>query len=196
MKGQGLRARLFKLAIPLFKAKPAHIDDLLGDGQVLPVLGGLRVINTPGHTPGHISLYTPAVKILFGGDSMLAENNGMRRCSSGVNTRDEDTEKEAVNIQQALGAEIVCSGHGPIVREVARKFPNVQIDLRFGLRAAAGSTGVNHRVLTKSLYKHAQLGSCSRKSVTPPSAPPLRGHGVSVAKGLYAGIRDASLCSA
>jgi len=125
MKGQGLRARLFKLAIPLFKAKPAHIDELLGDGQVLPVLGGLRVINTPGHTPGHISLYTPAVKILFCGDSMVAEKNGILRCSRGMNTRDEDTAKEAVKIQQALGTEIVSSGHGPIVREAARKFPNV-----------------------------------------------------------------------
>jgi len=31
----------------------------------------LRVINTPGHTPGHISLYEPVKKLLFSGDTLL-----------------------------------------------------------------------------------------------------------------------------
>jgi len=125
LKMQGLQAQLFKLAMPFFKAKPAHIDELLEDGQVLPILGGLRVINTPGHTPGHVSLYAPAAKILFCGDSMVAEKNGTLRCSRGMNTWDEDKAKESVKVQAALGAEIVCSGHGPVVREAAKKFPNV-----------------------------------------------------------------------
>ncbi len=123
LKVHGWQAQLFKVVTPLLKAKPAHIDELLEDGQVLPILGGLRVINTPGHTPGHISLYAPAAKILFCGDSMVAEKNGMLRCSRGMNTWDEAKAKESVKIQQALGAEIVCSGHGPIVREAAGKFP-------------------------------------------------------------------------
>jgi glyoxylase-like metal-dependent hydrolase (beta-lactamase superfamily II) len=123
MQGQGWQVQLFKLARLLFKAKPAHVDELLEDGQVLPVLGGLRVISTPGHTPGHISLYAPAAKILFCGDSMLVDKKGTLRCSRGMNTWDEDKAKESVKIQSALGAEIVCSGHGPIVREAASKFP-------------------------------------------------------------------------
>jgi glyoxylase-like metal-dependent hydrolase (beta-lactamase superfamily II) len=125
LKMQSLQAQLFKLAQPLFKAKPAHIDELLEDGQVLPILGGLRVINTPGHTPGHISLYAPAAKILFCGDSMVAEKRGTLRCSSGMNTWDEEQARESVKIQAALGAEIICSGHGPIVREAHGKFPKV-----------------------------------------------------------------------
>lgn len=123
LKMQGWQARLFKLVMPLFKAKPAHVDELLEDGQVLPILGGLRVINTPGHTPGHISLYAPAAKILFCGDSLVAEKNGTLRCSRGMNTWDDDKAQASVKVQAALGAEIVCSGHGPIVREAAGKFP-------------------------------------------------------------------------
>ncbi len=123
LKLQGLKAQLFKLAQPLFKTIPAHIDELLEDGQVLPVLGGLRVINTPGHTPGHISLYAPAVQLLFCGDALVAEKNGTLRCSRGMNTWDEVKAKESAKIQAALGASIVCSGHGPIVREAAGKFP-------------------------------------------------------------------------
>ncbi len=40
----------------------------LDDGEVLPVLGGLQVIHTPGHTPGSVCLYAPRHRILFTGD--------------------------------------------------------------------------------------------------------------------------------
>ena len=50
---------LFDLMAGLFKPAPVQADELLSDGQILPVLGGLRVIETPGHTPGHISLVCP-----------------------------------------------------------------------------------------------------------------------------------------
>ncbi len=125
LKRQGLRMFLLMLIMPLIKVKPAQVDELLNDGQELPILGGLRVVNTPGHTPGHISFYVPAAKILFCGDSMVVEKNGTLRCSRGANTWDEDKAKESVKLQQALGANIVCSGHGPVVREAGGKFPVV-----------------------------------------------------------------------
>ncbi len=37
-------------------------------GDVLPVLGGLRVVHTPGHTPGSVCLYAPRDRLLFTGD--------------------------------------------------------------------------------------------------------------------------------
>ena len=125
LKVQGLRSVLVKLLAPMLKSKPAKVDELLENGQVLPVLGGLQVVDTPGHTPGHISLYAPSARILFGGDSMTAGRDGSLRCSSGMNTWDEAQAKESVKIQAALGAEIVCVGHGPVVREAAGKFPKI-----------------------------------------------------------------------
>ena len=38
------------------------------DGQVLPLLGGLRVVHTPGHTPGSVCLYGGRDRVLFVGD--------------------------------------------------------------------------------------------------------------------------------
>ena len=35
---------------------PVAVGERLSDGQVLDVGGGLRVVATPGHTPGHVSL--------------------------------------------------------------------------------------------------------------------------------------------
>ena len=40
------------------------VDDTLIDGQELPYCGGIRIIHTPGHTPGHISLYLKQSKTL------------------------------------------------------------------------------------------------------------------------------------
>jgi glyoxylase-like metal-dependent hydrolase (beta-lactamase superfamily II) len=34
------------------------------------MIGSLKVIHTPGHTPGHISLYHREDRIIFGGDSI------------------------------------------------------------------------------------------------------------------------------
>ena len=45
-----------------------HAATPLHDGEVLPVLGGLQVIHTPGHTPGTVCLYAPRHRILFTGD--------------------------------------------------------------------------------------------------------------------------------
>ena len=50
------------------------VDDTLKDGQELPYYGGIRVIHTPGHTPGHISLYLRQSKTLVAGDSMYSVN--------------------------------------------------------------------------------------------------------------------------
>jgi len=51
-----------------------RVDDCLVDGQELPFCGGISVIHTPGHTPGHISLYLKQSKILVAGDSMYSVN--------------------------------------------------------------------------------------------------------------------------
>ncbi|MFW5434536.1 MBL fold metallo-hydrolase [Paenibacillus apiarius] len=49
----------------------AQVDRTLADGDVLPYCGGIIVIDTPGHTPGHISLYHQPSKSLIAGDAMV-----------------------------------------------------------------------------------------------------------------------------
>ena len=61
---------VFALAEYLGRISPAHVDEHISDGQVLPVLNGLRVVDTKGHTPGHLSFFAPSVGILFSGDSL------------------------------------------------------------------------------------------------------------------------------
>jgi glyoxylase-like metal-dependent hydrolase (beta-lactamase superfamily II) len=49
--------------------EPPHFDPI-EDGDVLPLLGGLRVIHTPGHTPGSVCLYGVRDRVLFVGDNL------------------------------------------------------------------------------------------------------------------------------
>ena len=43
----------------------------LTDGQVLPVAGGLRVVHTPGHSPGHASYLHEQTGVLITGDAIF-----------------------------------------------------------------------------------------------------------------------------
>jgi len=112
-----------KLTRLFLKPRPFRVDGILTDGQVLrEVLGGLRVIDTAGHSPGHISLFSPATGVLFCGDSLVTDEHGIHG-SRPIFTWDETMAKEAVKKQAALGARILCSGHGPVVMDAAGKFP-------------------------------------------------------------------------
>jgi len=54
------------------------VDETLVDGQELPFCGGIRVIHTPGHTAGHISLYLKQSKTLVAGDSMYSVDGDLQ----------------------------------------------------------------------------------------------------------------------
>ena len=47
---------------------PIFIDEKIQDGDAI---GSLKVIHTPGHTPGHISLYSEKHRIIFGADFLF-----------------------------------------------------------------------------------------------------------------------------
>lgn len=48
----------------------ARVDEELKDGDELDVFGGLRIVHSPGHTPGSVSLYFPERGALIVGDAM------------------------------------------------------------------------------------------------------------------------------
>ncbi|MEA4920884.1 MAG: MBL fold metallo-hydrolase [Clostridiaceae bacterium] len=54
--------------------EPALIDHPLYANDLLPFCGGCQVLATPGHTPGHISLYLPWFDAIISGDAIALEN--------------------------------------------------------------------------------------------------------------------------
>jgi glyoxylase-like metal-dependent hydrolase (beta-lactamase superfamily II) len=119
-----LRRVLMGIMLHFMQPRAVQADVILSEGQILPVLGGLRVVETPGHTPGHISLFSPSTGILFTGDSIVTREGELVR-SVKTNTWDEAKADESARKQAALGAQIVCPGHGAVVKEAANKFPKL-----------------------------------------------------------------------
>ena len=99
-----------------------QVDEVLKDGQVLPILGGLQVLDTPGHSPGHVSFFSASTGILFCGDSMVTDGDRILG-SRPIYTWDAGLAQASVKKQAALGARILCSGHGPVIMDAAGKFP-------------------------------------------------------------------------
>jgi glyoxylase-like metal-dependent hydrolase (beta-lactamase superfamily II) len=59
--------------------RPVPVRLALVGGEVLGVLGGCRIIHTPGHTPGHLSLLLPELSLLIAGDMLRYEDGHVRR---------------------------------------------------------------------------------------------------------------------
>ncbi len=68
-------AEMRKEVEAIYLSRPsAKITNTVADREVLPIAGGIHVIHTPGHTPGHICLYHEPSKTLVTGDATVSED--------------------------------------------------------------------------------------------------------------------------
>lgn len=88
----------------------------LADGTVLPVLGGLEVVHTPGHTPGSVCLYSRAHRLLIVGD-VLQVIRGRVSLPSHVFTEDMDLARRSIARLAELDVDTICFAHYPTMRE-------------------------------------------------------------------------------
>ncbi len=96
------------------KPTTAAVDVEVSDGQELPIAGGIRVVHTPGHTPGHVSFLLPAKKVLFVGDA--AANVLRLGMPFGMYTVDREQAKESIRKLAGLEFDIACFGHGRVLK--------------------------------------------------------------------------------
>jgi len=109
--GRLLRFRPFSSLRQHLTLKPEDVDILLEGGEVLEPLGGLKVIHTPGHSPGSISLFSPGNKLLFVGDALVRSRKSLglpHKMVSIDRTQAIDSAREMAQ----LDFDILCFGHG------------------------------------------------------------------------------------
>lgn len=100
---------------PLVYARPSEVDTHLVGDEVLSPLGGLRVIPTPGHTPGSISLYSPAKKLLIVGDAINNRHKDIRLPPKDISSSLPQA-IDSIKRLARLDFETLCCGHGrPII---------------------------------------------------------------------------------
>jgi len=92
------------------------VDEVLHDGEVLPCCGGIQVVFTPGHTPGHAAFFLKESKVLITGDAAnIADSNLI-----GPNPRHTlDMAKAEASFEklQRMDADFVVCYHGGVVRK-------------------------------------------------------------------------------
>jgi glyoxylase-like metal-dependent hydrolase (beta-lactamase superfamily II) len=93
---------------------PARLTEI-DDGESLPFAGGIRVVHTPGHTPGHVSLLIESRRVLIAGD---AAGGLLGRVGPpfGMYTEDVTSAGRSIAKLAALDFDAACFGHGRPVR--------------------------------------------------------------------------------
>ncbi|HDR7665619.1 MBL fold metallo-hydrolase [Bacillus wiedmannii] len=92
------------------------VSNTVIDGQELPYCGGIQILHTPGHTPGHISLYLKQSKTLIAGDSMYSVNGklGGIHAPTTLNVKES---QQSLKRYSNLDIESVVCYHGGLSKE-------------------------------------------------------------------------------
>ena len=107
--------------LPLMKYPAAAADQPLEDGDILDGLEGLRVLHTPGHTPGHICLYSEERKTLFPGDILTVKGEKIGLPGK-TYVDDQDQFFKSLERLRGLPVEVLCASHGgTLTKDVTAK---------------------------------------------------------------------------
>jgi len=105
------KKNLSELAGNAFTVKPADI--LVDEPEVINEAGlKMKVLHTPGHTPGGICLYLPQEQVVFSGDALFADSIGRTDFPGGdAHQLIESIKEKLINLPAQTQ---VCPGHGPL----------------------------------------------------------------------------------
>ena len=97
------------------RIKPATELSTVADGDVLDVPGSPRIIHTPGHTPGSVTVHVPGVDALFLGDTMTTRNvlTGVTGPKPAPFTLQPEEAVASLDRIDGVDATWVLPGHGP-----------------------------------------------------------------------------------
>jgi len=101
-------------------AKGQQVARALGEGDEV---AGFTVLDTPGHSPGHVSYWRESDGVLLCGDVLWGYNpflmrGGPREPYPAVSP-DAELNRESARRLAALQPTLVCFGHGPPLRDPA-----------------------------------------------------------------------------
>jgi glyoxylase-like metal-dependent hydrolase (beta-lactamase superfamily II) len=111
-------------AAALTRVPPVEVDLACADGEVIPILGGLRVIHAPGHTPGSVAFFWEEEGILFTGDSIINTYHFLTLPTVGFSVDFDEAARSICKLVDTVedeGVRMVCCGHGPMVDDYPKE---------------------------------------------------------------------------
>lgn len=146
------------LDVPIPFLKHTPVDHLTDENEIIPIAGGIRVLHTPGHTPGSVCYLLEREGLLFSGDTLFS-NHG--RVSRSMPFPGSDTERYRQSLERlaTMDFDILCGGHGSplvggaskVLRELMEKKPQLPTWREFFFKRLP-SRLLHHRGLSAENY--------------------------------------------
>jgi glyoxylase-like metal-dependent hydrolase (beta-lactamase superfamily II) len=92
-----------------------HVDNQLKDGDILDICGGIKVLHTPGHMPGHIALLLEESNIIVVGDAANIDDGKLTGANPQFTVDMKEAEASFKKIMACHPAAIVCY-HGGLYK--------------------------------------------------------------------------------
>jgi glyoxylase-like metal-dependent hydrolase (beta-lactamase superfamily II) len=99
----------------LKNVRSVKVDIMVHDGELTDWCGGCEIVGTPGHTPGHISLYLRNEKTIITGDAAALENNQLVIANPHFTLDTENANKSISKILSYDAVTFICY-HGGIYK--------------------------------------------------------------------------------
>lgn len=96
---------------------PVKIERTLSGGEVTSWCGGTEVLSTPGHMPGHISLYVRPLKTLITGDALIIAHGKLRMPNPQYAADPDEARRTAASLLAMDAVKFICYHGGVAVRK-------------------------------------------------------------------------------
>ncbi|MED1780470.1 MBL fold metallo-hydrolase [Brevibacillus fortis] len=93
--------------------EPIAVDRTVTNHEHLPWCGGIEIVHTPGHMPGHISLYVTASKMLIAGDAVVIENGRLEIANPAYTLDMQEATRSIRNLLEYDIEQLICY-HGGV----------------------------------------------------------------------------------
>ncbi|MDR1515647.1 MAG: MBL fold metallo-hydrolase [Synergistaceae bacterium] len=110
---KSLRAEAHAFQERLVAVKPVRVDETVRGGEVFPWCGGTEIIATPGHMPGHISLYVKEHGTVITGDALVTRNGLLRIANPNYATDAKEAKASARKLLKLNAKRFICY-HGGV----------------------------------------------------------------------------------
>lgn len=104
---------VFKVLAPFVKFEYITPDQILKDGDSV---GSFKILDTPGHTDGSISLYRASDGVVISGDALLGDKQGNLKEPREAIAANYDTAKKSAEKIKSLKPKLILPGHGQPVK--------------------------------------------------------------------------------
>jgi glyoxylase-like metal-dependent hydrolase (beta-lactamase superfamily II) len=85
-----------------------EVDIIVKDGETFPWCGGAEIVETPGHMPGHISIYLKEFKVLISGDALAIDNGNLEIAAPQFTLDMSEAKKSVLKLLNYNIQKIIC----------------------------------------------------------------------------------------